>query len=574
MHPLSPLLATARGDEPATLVLQNARLVNVFTGHVQPPADLALYHDRVAGLGADYTTDHTIDLAGAYVSPGFIDAHVHIESSLCTPAQFAAAVLPRGVTTVIADPHELANVVGIDAVTWMAAASKDLPLNVVLMGPSCVPATPMATAGAALDAQHLQALYQSDTIHGLAEVMNYPGVINGQTEVLAKLDALRGQPIDGHSPGASGKALDAYAAAGVGSDHECVTPDEARDRLERGLYLLIREATNARNLDALLPVVTPQNSRRVCFCTDDRTPGDLLNFGTIDHMVRRAISHHGVDPLDALRMATLNPAEWFGLRDAGAIAPGRTADLLVFEDLDNPTPKMVFAKGKLVAENGKILDGAIPAVSPGLGIPGGRCTVDAANADLAIPATGEKIRVIGHLADQLLTEAHTLEATIQDGHAMADPTRDLLKMAVFERHHNTGNVGLGFIQGIGLQRGAIAGTVAHDHHNLVAIGADDTSIRTAAAAIAEDGGGLAVAHGNEVLARLPLPIGGLMSTQPVQDVADAYAQAVEQAKALGSPLADPFMAMSFMALEVIPSLKLTDLGLVDVERFELVDLFV
>ncbi|MEM6552261.1 MAG: adenine deaminase [Planctomycetota bacterium] len=574
MHPLSPLLATARGDTPATLVLRNARLVNVFTGQVQPPADLALHQDRVAGLGSNYQSDQVIDLAGAYLCPGYIDAHVHIESSLCTPAQFAAAVLPRGVTTVIADPHELANVVGLDAVTWMANASRDLPLNVVLMGPSCVPATPMATAGATLDANHLQALYANNTIHGLAEVMNYPGVINGEADVLAKLDALKGQPIDGHSPGANGKDLDAYAAAGVGSDHECVTPEEARDRLERGLYLLIREATNARNLDALLPVVTPQNARRVCFCTDDRTPGDLLNIGSIDHMVRRAITHHNIDPLDALRMATLNPAEWFGLRQVGAIAPGRTADLLVFDDLQNPTPKMVFAKGQLVAEDGKLLDHAIPDPDATLGIPHGQCTVDTANPNLTIPATGESIRVIGHLPDQLLTEPLTLPATVHDGQAVADPARDLLKMAVFERHHNTGNVGLGFIQGIGLKHGAIAGTVAHDHHNLVAIGADDTSIRTAAAAIAEDGGGLAVADGETILARLPLPIGGLMSDQPVQAVADAYAQAVTQARALGSPLADPFMAMSFMALEVIPSLKLTDLGLVDVERFELVDLFV
>ncbi|MEM6394149.1 MAG: adenine deaminase [Planctomycetota bacterium] len=574
MHPLSPLLATARGDTPATLVLRNARLVNVFTGQVQPPADLALHHDRVAGLGSDYQSDQVIDLAGAYICPGYIDAHVHIESSLCTPAQFAAAVLPRGVTTVIADPHELANVVGLDAVTWMAAASRDLPLNVVLMGPSCVPATPMATAGASLDANHLQSLYANNTIHGLAEVMNYPGVIQGQPDVLAKLDALQGQPIDGHSPGATGKDLDAYAAAGVGSDHECVTPEEARDRLERGLYLLIREATNARNLDALLPVVTPQNARRVCFCTDDRTPGDLLEVGSIDHMVRHAINQHGIDPIEALRMATLNPAEWFGLCDVGAIAPGRTADLLVFDDLQAPTPCMVFAKGQLVAENGKLLDHAIPDPDANLTIPRGRCTVDAHNADLTVPATGHTIRVIGHLPDQLLTEPLTLPATVQDGHAVADPNRDLLKIAVFERHHNTGNVGLGFIQGFGLQRGAIAGTVAHDHHNLVAIGADDTSIRTAAAAIAQDGGGLAVADGEQLLARLPLPIGGLMSDQPVHQVADAYAQAVAQAKALGSPLADPFMAMSFMALEVIPSLKLTDLGLVDVERFELVDLFV
>ncbi|MDB5295356.1 MAG: ade, partial [Phycisphaerales bacterium] len=386
----------------------------------------------------------------------------------------------------------------------------------------------------------------------------------------------RGRPVDGHCPGVTGKRLSAYVAAGVGSDHECVTAAEAREKLARGLYLLIREATNARNLDALLPVVTPANSRRVCFCTDDRTPVDLLGEGSVDHMVRRAIAA-GSDPIDAIRMATLNAAEWFGLPHLGAIAPGRAASFFAFDDLARPEAKLVFARGVLVAEDGKLTAEGETALAEATGTgPAdalGRCDVawDAVRWD--VPAKSHRVRVIGSLPDQLVTQHRVLPATVAGGLAVADPSCDVLKMMVIERHAGTGRHGVGFVQGFGFARGAIAGTVAHDHHNLVTIGADDLSMQSAARAAAANGGGLAVAVGERVIARLPLPVGGLMSDRPLAEVAAAYAEVVAAAKALGSPLADPFMAMSFMALEVIPSLKLTDHGLVDVDKFEVVDLF-
>jgi adenine deaminase len=559
------LLTVARGDAPADLLLRDGRVLNVFTGQIER-TDVAIFAGRIAGVGPGYAGREVVELNGAYVAPGLIDAHVHIESSLCVPAHFAAAVLPRGVTTVVADPHEIANVCGPAGVRYMAQASRGLPLDVRLMAPSCVPATTLATAGATLSAADVAELLADGTCHGLAEVMNFPGVIAGDAELRAKVRAAAGRPVDGHCPGVRGRSLSAYVAAGIGTDHESVTVEEAAEKLARGLYLLIREATNARNLDALLPLWTAANGRRICLCTDDRTPGDLLSVGSVDHMVRRAIAF-GLDPVEAFRLATLNTAECYGLHDRGAIAPGRRADLMVFDDLDHPAARLVFAAGRSVAEYVPANHVAPPSVVD-------RCRVDLDRIDLRIPARGRRIRVIGSRPDQLLTEHLTLDAAVVDGHAVADPARDLLKMAVVERHGCAGNVGLGFICGIGLRRGAIAGTVAHDHHNLVSVGADDASMHAAMRAAAEAGGGLAVADGDRVLARLPLPIAGLMSDRPVAEVRAGYEAVLAAAKSLGSPLHDPFMALSFMALEVIPSLKLTDRGLVDVDRFAPVDLFV
>ena len=559
------LLSVARGDAPADLLLRDGRVLNVFTGQVEP-ADVAVFAGRIAGVGPGYDAREVIDLGGSYVAPGLIDAHVHIESSLCVPAQFAAAVLPRGVTTVVADPHEIANVAGVAGVRYMAAASRGLPLSVVLMAPSCVPATPLATAGAELTAADVVALLADGTCRGLAEVMNFPGVVAGDAELVAKVAAAAARPVDGHCPGLRGKPLNAYAAAGIGTDHESVTVEEAAEKLARGLYLLVREATNARNLDALLPLWTVANGRRICLCTDDRTPGDLLDVGSVDHMVRRAIAF-GLPPVEAFRLATLNTAECYGLHDRGGIAPGRRADLMVFDDLHAPSARLVFAAGRSVAGYAPADHTPPPAVVD-------TCRVSLDQLDLRIAARGRRVRVIGSRPDQLLTDHLILDATVVDGHAVADPAGDVLKMAVVERHRCSDNVGLGFIRGLGLGRGAIAGTVAHDHHNLVAVGADDRSMHTAMRAAAADGGGLAVADGDRVLARLPLPVAGLMSDRPVADVRAGYDACLLAAASLGSPLHDPFMALSFMALEVIPSLKLTDQGLVDVDRFAPVDLFV
>ena len=563
------LIAAARGDRPADLLIRGGRVVNVFSGEIEI-TDIAIAGNKIAGLGRDYDAAQVIEVHGAYVVPGLIDAHVHIESSLCIPSQFATALLPRGVTCAVIDPHEIANVAGTAGIRYMAESSRQLPLTTIVMASSCVPATHMESTGATLTADDLATLLREGVVHGLAEVMSYPGVIAGDGSVLSKLAAFRGHPVDGHAPQIRGRYLNAYVAAGIATEHECVTPEEAAEKLARGLYVLIREATNAHNLRALLPFINSHNSRRVCFCTDDRIPHDLLHIGSIDHMVRVAIAY-GIEPIEALRMATLNTAECYQLHDRGAIAPGRVADLVIVDDLHDFQARQTIAGGQVVALDGKML---APLNVPSINPVNSSVNIAWNTVNLAIPARSQRIRVIGALENQLITEARILDTSIVEGLAVADPSRDLLKMAVIERHHGRGSMGLGFIQGIGLKRGAIAGTVAHDHHNLVVIGADDASMMAAARAVAEMGGWLVVACDGEIAAKLPLPIGGLMSDQPIHAVATLYDALRAAAHAQGSPLHDPFMAMSFMALEVIPHLKLTDKGLVDVDQFVLVDLFV
>jgi adenine deaminase len=572
MRDLSHLLAAARGDEPVDLLLRNARLVNVLSGEIHA-ADIAVTDGLVVGWedgGTERPARRVLDLAGRFAAPGFIDAHVHIESSMVPPAEFARAVVPRGVTTVITDPHEIGNVLGLDGIRFMLREADRAPLDIRVNAPSCVPATDLETSGARLEADDLAALLAEPRVLGLAEVMNFPGVISADPGVLGKLGAFRGRPLDGHCPGITGRALHAYASAGIRNDHEATTVEEARAKLRAGLTVFLREATNARNLRTLLPLVSAVTERHLCLCTDDRQPADLLEEGSIDHLIRIAIAE-GIDPLIAFRLGTLNTAEHYGLHDRGAIAPGRRADLVIFSDLAAPRAEIVFRGGVEVARDGRLLDDRSQPVA--MTLPP-TVHLDPSCLDFSIPAQGGRIRVIGAVPDQLLTENVVLDATVRDGRAVADPARDLLKMAVVERHHGTGRIGLGFVRGIGLGEGAIASTVAHDHHNLVVIGADDDSMRTAARAVAEADGGLAVAKGGEVLALLPLPIAGLMSDRPIEEVRDRMQALLTAAHGLGATLRDPFMAMSFLALEVIPSLKLTDVGLVDVERFAVVPLFV
>jgi adenine deaminase len=441
------------------------------------------------------------------------------------------------------------------------------------MAPSCVPASGFSTAGAALTAEDLLRLRERHgrAIHGLAEVMNFPGVINGDPAVMSKLDAFSDRPIDGHCPQVSGAGLCAYVAAGIGSDHESISPEEAAEKAARGLHVLIREASNAKNLIPLLRAITTANARRFCFCTDDRHPVDLLGEGSIDMLLRRAIEF-GVDPMEAFRMATLNAAECHRLPDRGAIAPGRLADLFVFDDLRRPIPRLVMSGGRWIARDGMATFETI-ARGPLRTSILGRCPVEWSKVDLRVSVGSGRVRVIGVVPEQLVTECRIRELPQAEGFLRTDPSARILKMAVVERHGRGSGSAVGFVEGIGLLRGAIAGTVAHDHHNLVMIGADDASMLTAARAVAESGGGLAAAVGDRVLAHLPLPVAGLMSDLPVEQVRDRYAALLSAVGELGSP-PDPFMTMSFMALEVIPALKLTDRGLVDVSKFEFVPLHV
>lgn len=563
------LLLVSRGAEPADLVFRNAKLVNVFSNEVYL-TDVAIKEDRIAGIGKGYVGVKEIDLDGKYLCPGFIDAHVHIESSMVPPREFARVVIPHGVTTVISDPHEIANVLGLEGIRFMLQDAKYGPMSMFVDAPSCVPATNMETSGSQLEFYDLATLLNNPWVIGLGEVMNYPGVVYGDRRVLQKIKVYEGKPIDGHAPGVKGKELNAYIAAGVGSDHECVDLNEAMEKLRLGMTIFIREATGAKNLDALKGLFNKDTIDRVCLCTDDRHPHDLEDDGSINYIIKSAIKA-GADALLAIKAGTINPARYFGLTDRGAIAPGRRADLIVFSDLQSPEPEMVFYGGKLAAENGKMMDWEQPTQTNKTR---GTMNVRLDKLNFSIPAKSEMMRVIETIPDQLVTHHLIEKALVQDGMAIADPSRDIIKLAVVERHFGTGKVGLGFIKGFGLKQGAIAGTVAHDHHNIVVAGADDLSMELAVREIIAMQGGMVVVGPQGVLAKLPLPIAGLMSDQPIDVVRRQYDALISANKTLGSSLVDPFMALSFMALSVIPSLKLTDLGLVDVDKFELTELFV
>lgn len=565
---LETLIAAARGEEPVDLLLANAQLVNVLSGEIHP-ADIAIHDGRVVGLGNYPKARQVEDLGGRFVCPGFVDAHVHLESSMVQPAEFAKAVVPHGTTAVVCDPHEIANVLGLDGVRYILDASEGLPVRVYVMAPSCVPATHMETAGAEITADEISQLWDHERVIGLAEMMNYPGVLFRVPAVLDKIRAAGSRPIDGHAPGLSGPDLNAYIAAGVRSDHECTELEEAREKLRRGMHILIREGTTARNLHALLPLVSPANAHMCHFCTDDRHPDTLLKEGHLDDLVRKSIAW-GLDPLMAIQMATIHTAQYFGLRNIGAVAPGYCADLMVLDNLEAVDVSQVYGRGQLVARDGKFLipPGDLPRVPIQPSV-----RVDPALVDLHIAAGEGPARVIGVIPGQVVTQDLRVEPTIEDGRVVADPDRDLLKIAVVERHRGTGNVGLGLVTGIGLQRGAIASSVAHDAHNLVVVGTSDDEMRHAVAAVVDMGGGQAVVSDSKVRASCPLPIAGLMSDQPLERVRDQVAALTEAAHGLGSTLPDPLMTLSFLALPVIPSLKLTDEGLVDVVKFDFVPLF-
>jgi adenine deaminase len=551
MEGLPRRLAVARGDEPADLVVRGGRVLSVFTKEWLE-VDVAVVDGYVAGLG-EYDGREVIDAHGRFVVPGLIDAHMHIESVKLMVDELERLILPLGTTAIVADPHEIANVLGVDGVHWLLDASSDLQLDVFFMAPSCVPASPFESPRRPLGPGDLESLMRRRRVLGLAEMMNFPGVVAGDPGELEKLALDGARHVDGHAPGLVGKQLQAYAASGIRSDHEALTVEEGRERLRAGMWLLIREASMARNLIDLLPLVAEYGTSRIAFCTDDRDPDDIVDDGHVNGMVRKAVAA-GVAPEDALVMASLNPALWHGLQRHGAIAPGYQADLVLLPDLVEFRPELVLASGRRIEGSAPVgipdwvrESVRIAPVSPG---------------DFAVPVDGGSVRAIGLVEDQVVTESLV--------RAPDDP--DLATIAVVERHLATGRIGLGLLAGSGLERGALASTVAHDAHNIVVVGRSDRDMAFAVERLAEIGGGIVAVEDLRVLAECPLPVAGLLSDAPLDDVIAQSRACNEAAHELGWTGATPFLTLSFLGLSVIPSLKITDRGLVDVDRFELVPL--
>jgi len=568
---LKDSIRMALGGEKVDLLIKNGRVVNVFSGEIER-ADVAIWNGIIVGLG-DYEAREVIDVENQFLCPGLIDGHVHIESSMVTVPEFARTVLAHGTTTVVADPHEIANVLGSRGVRFMAESASGIPLNVFIMIPSCVPATSMETSGAALGANNITVLLKEPWALGLAEMMNFPGVLSTDPEVLKKIAAARGRRIEGHAPMLSGKGLNAYLAAGIRSDHETTTPGEAKEKLKNGMWIMAREGTTARNLKDLLPLVTPENSRRFLLVTDDRHPKELLEEGHIDSVVREAI-RLGTHPVLAIRMATLNASEYFRLEGLGAIAPGYRADIIVVDRLSRFRVKKVFKDGVLVANDGKVA-GRHFSRSFRLPIkPVGTLRIKPFPEEaLAVRSSQASAKVIQLIPHQIVTKKVFRDVPLKDGIAYPDLKEDILKLVVVERHRATGRIGIGFVQGFGLKKGAIGSTVAHDSHNLILVGTNDRDILKAIEKIRSMQGGMAVVADKKVQASLPLPIAGLMSKASVQQVNRELQGINIAARRLGCKVPDPLMILSFLALPVIPELKLTDKGLVDVNQFRIVPLF-
>lgn len=567
MRNLQHKLSVARGEQPADLVFQNAQLVNVLSGEIHP-ANVAVDDGRVIGFG-DYAAKETINLQGAYLAPSLIDGHFHVESSMLTAPEFARAVVPHGTGAVVIDPHEYANVLGLDGIRYVLESTKNLPVDFFIMLPSCVPATALETAGARITADDLRLLIGDERIAGVAELMNFPGVFLGDERELAKIEAGKGKNIDGHAPGLRGKNLNAYALAGVRSDHESTEVAEAQEKLRLGMHILLREGSTERNLAQLLPLLNAHNSANCSYATDDKLAGDLAGEGHIDHAVRKSIAL-GLPPITAFQIASINTARHYRLRNFGAIAPRYWADFIVFDDLKNLSVRQTWKKGKLVAENGKYL-----APSPA-DVPLPRSTMnlrfDAAK-DFAVPAAPGKIRVIEIVPNQIVTKEVIATPKIENGLLVADPARDILKLVVVERHRATGNVGVGFVRGFKLKRGALGSTVAHDAHNVVVVGTNDADMVGVIRELEKlQGGQVAVADG-EVKAEQGLPVAGLVSDQPLPEVIGRIEALNAAARAMGCDLEAPFMTLSFLSLSPIPELKLTDLGLIDAVNLRKTSLF-
>ena len=549
------VIDVAAGRAPADLVLKNATYVNVFSNELCH-GDIAVAEGLIVGMG-EYHGKMEVDVSGKLVLPGFIDAHIHLESSLVSPTEFAKAVLPHGTTTVITDPHEIANVMGTDGIEYMLQATEDLPVDVRFMLPSCVPATPLDESGANLDYRAIDSFYDHPRVQGLAEMMNYVGVVNGDGQVVEKIVASQAhhKKIDGHAPGLSGKDLNAYIAAGVYSDHECSDMEDAMNKLRLGQYIMIREGTAARNLEALMPLLTSQYVDRCMFCTDDKHPNDLLEKGHIDYIVKKAISL-GADPIVALKAACHNAARYFLLNNRGAIAPGYLGDFVIIDDFQHFEIEMVYKRGVLMYD-GQLRDFPAPEIDPYL-VKRAHDTFHVAHLTAEDFSDGRPHAVIGMIPGEIVTQ----DAGYADH---ADPEQDILKIAVIERHKNTHHIGLGYIKGYGLKRGAVATSISHDSHNIIVVGATDEDMAAAANRIVENRGGITVMENGQVLGEVTLSIAGIMSDDSLVMVNSALEDAKDEAFGLGvSRGIDPFMTLSFMALPVIPSLRITTRGVFDV----------
>ncbi|RLF06923.1 MAG: adenine deaminase [Thermoprotei archaeon] len=558
----------ALGKKPVDLLIKNANLVNVFSGEIYM-TNVAVHDGRIIGFG-DYEAHEVIDIKGMYLAPSFIDGHIHIESTMLTVPEFARAVVPYGTGAVVADPHEFANVLGLDGIRYVLEERENLPVDIFVMLPSCVPATELETSGARLSAYDLHLLINEPRVVGVGEMMNYAGVVNGERELLNKLHIGRDKVVDGHAPGLTGKELNAYVLAGPRSDHECTRLEEAREKLRLGMHIHLREGSSEKNLRDILPLVSDDNWNHFSFVTDDRHPVSLATEGHINNNIKIAIES-GLDPIRAYQIATINTARFYNLKNLGAIVPRYWADFVVLEDLRNPMPRMVFKKVILVAEDGKAL--FVPSEARHSFI---RATMNIGHIDedsFKIPAKGRKINLIRVIKGQIVTERVVDDAKIEDGYAVADPERDILKYVVIERHRASGNMGKGFVRGFGIKEGAIASSVAHDSHNLGVLGANDRDMLVAALRATELGGGLVVVKNGEVLAELPLPVAGLVSDQTLETVVEKFSELTRAVESIGCTLPDPFAAMSFLSLVPIPQIRLTDRGLVDATKFEFIDLF-
>jgi len=562
---LEKLIAVARGEAQADLLLTNARIINTFTAEIEK-GNIAISQGRIAGIGDYSQAKQKIDLKGKYLAPGLINGHIHIESSMLHISEYARAVVPRGTSAIVTDLHEIANVAGLKGIRYLMDCARTLPMDCYFMAPSCVPATHLETSGAELGAKELKIAFRWKNVIGLGELMNFPGVLMRDKEVLKKVRLARGRVIDGHAPRVSGKDLNAYLTAGASSDHESTTLEEGREKLRRGMYLMIREGSSEKNLDDLLPLVTDKTYRRCLFVTDDRTCADLLREGDIDAVVRKAISR-GLDPIRAIQMATINTAEHFRLRQVGAIAPGYAANLIAIDDLSKLSVDMVFHKGKLVAQNGKPLFSSSwrsdPEISHSVNIK--PFNIEA----LKIPASRKNLPIIEIVPGQVTTKGIKLEPKVRDGFVVPDIERDILKLVVVERHKASGNIGLGLVKGFGLRKGALGSSIAHDSHNIVVAGTNDHDIFAAVKEISRLQGGLVAAAGGKIKGSLALPIAGLLSEEPLETVVSKLEELQKIAAGLGCVLPSPFATLSFLALAVIPELRLTDKGLVDVVAFKL-----